>query len=382
MFLRFFLLQSLLLAICMWCGKRIAINKDIYRNAFIIILAFSLIEGLRWGRGIDYNIYVGVYDSFLIGDPYMTEAFLFDLLLTVMAYLNLPYQFLIIFSSFLLIICGMKWMMKYPEIMFFSVPWFYILTFSAENLFRWYIAAGFLLVAITEFLDEKRRKALVYTIISVGFHPMMALLAILFLVLSFKKNILIVPLGALCIYIGISVVWSTDFMRMLVPFANYVLSNSEKYSSHYGTDVESWLVGDVNEMGDVSTFRIFLDFILCVFLLFKGAKIAQKKRELMLYYNIMAMGLILSPAMKSIELCDRFNQIMLIFQCIIGGYCLKDSICSKKKKGFSLVLSLFIILILGQNTFKRLTPTNKYYTYYIWDANGKKNLSPHDLDTY
>ena len=135
-------------------------------------------------------------------------------------------------------------------------------------------------------------------------------------------------------------------------------------------------------MGDVSTFRIFLDFILCVFLLFKGAKIAQKKRELMLYYNIMAMGLILSPAMKSIELCDRFNQIMLIFQCIIGGYCLKDSICSKKKKGISLVLSLFIILILGQNTFKRLTPTNKYYTYYIWDANGKKNLSPHDLDTY
>ena len=123
-------------------------------------------------------------------------------------------------------------MMKYPEIMGFSVPWFYILTFSAENLFRWYIAAGFLLVAITEFLNEKRRKALVYTIISVGFHPMMALLAILFLVLSFKKNILIVPLGALCIYIGISVVWSTDFMRTLVPFANYVLSYSEKYSSH------------------------------------------------------------------------------------------------------------------------------------------------------
>ena len=61
--MQFFLLQNTLLVIFIivgfWCSKR----KNVYPIIVIAILLYTIIEGLRFGRGIDYNLYYDVYDQ-------------------------------------------------------------------------------------------------------------------------------------------------------------------------------------------------------------------------------------------------------------------------------------------------------------------------------
>ena len=86
--------------------------------------------------------------------------------------------------------------------------------------------------------------------------------------------------------------------------------------------------------------------------------------------------------MRVIELADRFNQLLMFFQCIIGAYCLfytfKDVYLRKKY----LFFSIFIISILAQKTYTYLTPNNKYYTLYIWNSGNIESLPIEYLDHY
>ena len=81
----------------------------------------------------------------------------------------------------------------------------------------------------------------------------------------------------------------------------------------------------------------------------------------------MLLGIISYPAFAPIELFDRFNQLFLFFQCLIGSYCIIYSIRNFSYRKYAL-LSLLTIIILGQGFYKRLTPSNKYFTYYIFNA--------------
>ena len=57
------LLFLLMLCILFFCGKEISKTGKIFsKGGIIAIVAFTLNEGLRYGRGIDYNVYGRNFD--------------------------------------------------------------------------------------------------------------------------------------------------------------------------------------------------------------------------------------------------------------------------------------------------------------------------------
>lgn len=365
----YFFLQFLLLLVGIYCGVKI--NKNNMKNVYVLIfiLTFTLIEGLRFGRGIDYNVYYYSFQTKDVFDVCKSNTILFDLLCFLLIKLGLPYQALIICSSSILAIAGTKLLIQYPKVLLLSLPWFYLQTFSAENLFRWYTAFSFILLGIPYLLKDKTYIYLVCCIIGVQFHIMMAIPAILFYIISKAKSSLLSPWVSILIYLFLSLVWSSSFMKNFISPINYLLSFWEHYTDVYGGNLSSWLDGSQHGLAEFSLIRQILDFCKNIFLIFLGYKLIQKTKykELVFYYNSMLLGIITYPAFAPIELFDRFNQLFLFFQCLIGSYCVIYSIRNFSYRKYAL-LSLLTIITLGQGFYKRLTPSNKYYTYYIFNA--------------
>lgn len=341
--------------------------KNVY--VLIFILTFTLIEGLRFGRGIDYNVYYYSFQTKDVFDVCKSNTILFDLLCFLLIKLGLPYQALIICSSSILAIAGTKLLIQYPKVLLLSLPWFYLQTFSAENLFRWYTAFSFLLLGIPYLLKDKTYIYLVCCIIGFQFHIMMAIPAILFYIISKAKSSLLSPWVSILIYLFLSLVWSSSFMKNFISPINYLLSFWEHYTEVYGGNLGSWLDGSQHGLAEFSIIRQILDLCKNIFLIFLGYNLIQKTKykELVFYYNSMLLGIITYPAFAPIELFDRFNQLFLFFQCLIGSYCVIYSVRNFSYRKYAL-LSLLTIITLGQGFYKRLTPSNKYYTYYIFNA--------------
>lgn len=365
----YFFLQFLLLLVSIYCGVKI--NKNNMKNVYVLIfiLTFTLIEGLRFGRGIDYNVYYYSFQTKDVFDVCKSNTILFDLLCFLLIKLGLPYQALIICSSSILAIAGTKLLIQYPKVLLLSLPWFYLQTFSAENLFRWYTAFSFLLLGIPYLLKDKTYIYLVCCIIGVQFHIMMAIPAILFYIISKAKSPLLSPWVSILIYLFLSLVWTSSFMKNFISPINYLLSFWEHYSDVYGGNLSSWLDGSQHGLAEFSIIRQVLDLCKNIFLIFLGYNLIQKTKykELVFYYNSMLLGIITYPAFAPIELFDRFNQLFLFFQCLIGSYCVIHSVRNFSYRKYAL-LSLLTIITLGQGFYKRLTPSNKYYTYYIFNA--------------
>lgn len=365
----YFFLQFLLLLVSIYCGVKI--NKNNMKNVYVLIfiLTFTLIEGLRFGRGIDYNVYYYSFQTKDVFDVCKSNTILFDLLCFLLIKLGLPYQALIICSSSILAIAGTKLLIQYPKVLLLSLPWFYFQTFSAENLFRWYTAFSFLLLGIPYLLKDKTYIYLGCCIIGVQFHIMMAIPAILFYIISKAKSSLLSPWVSILIYLFLSLVWSSSFMKNFISPINYLLSFWEHYSDVYGGNLSSWLDGSQHGLAEFSIIRQILDLCKNIFLIFLGYKLIQKTKykELVFYYNSMLLGIISYPAFAPIELFDRFNQLFLFFQCLIGSYGVIYSVRNFSYRKYAL-LSLLTIITLGQGFYKRLTPSNKYYTYYIFNA--------------
>ena len=365
----YFFLQFLLLLVSIYCGVKI--NKNNMKNVYVLIfiLTFTLIEGLRFGRGIDYNVYYYSFQTKDVFDVCKSNTILFDLLCFLLIKLGLPYQALIICSSSILAIAGTKLLIQYPKVLLLSLPWFYFQTFSAENLFRWYTAFSFLLLGIPYLLKDKTYIYLGCCIIGVQFHIMMAIPAILFYIISKAKSSLLSPWVSILIYLFLSLVWSSSFMKNFISPINYLLSFWEHYSDVYGGNLSSWLDGSQHGLAEFSIIRQVLDLCKNIFLIFLGYKLIQKTKykELVFYYNSMLLGIISYPAFAPIELFDRFNQLFLFFQCLIGSYGVIYSVRNFSYRKYVL-LSLLTIITLRQGFYKRLTPSNKYYTYYIFNA--------------
>ena len=73
-------LQYLLLIFAIFAGYNISKNKHSKIWSIILIVLFTFVEGSRFGRGIDYNVYADAWVWEYAQPPLIFETFLFRLL--------------------------------------------------------------------------------------------------------------------------------------------------------------------------------------------------------------------------------------------------------------------------------------------------------------
>lgn len=121
-----------------------------------------------------------------------------------------------------------------------------------------------------------------------------------FFIISRIKQILLPPWIAIGLYFILAVVWSNDFMLNFSNLVNILFSTSERFSM-YAMDADSWLTGANREQTIIPFTTHIRLFCTYTYLLFVGKKVVIEKPQLLLFYNILCVGIILFPVMQPIN---------------------------------------------------------------------------------
>lgn len=376
--MQFFLLQNTLLVIFIivgfWCSKR----KNVYPIIVIAILLYTIIEGLRFGRGIDYNLYYDVYDQIENSSLETNHEVLFISLCRLLIFLGIPYQGFILLCSFILITCGVSFLKKHSEVLLYSLPLFFSVSLLAENLIRWFLGFSFVLLALSALSEGHNIKFVIWSVLGGCFHYGLFFVIIPFFIISRIKQILLPPWIAIGLYFILAVVWSNDFMLNFSNLVNILFSTSERFSM-YAMDADSWLMGANREQTIIPFTTHIRLFCTYTYLLFVGKKVVIEKPQLLLFYNILCVGIILFPVMQPIELFFRINYLFMFFQILIAAYCFYFTFSQKKRINIGLRCLGFLVLLFYINNIEgKFLISDPYKTMYIWDAGNLKSL-PIDL---
>lgn len=144
-------------------------------------------------------------------------------------------------------------------------------------------------------------------------------------------------------------------------------------------DADSWLTGANREQTIIPFTTHIRLFCTYTYLLFVGKKVVIEKPQLLLFYNILCVGIILFPVMQPIELFFRINYLFMFFQILIAAYCFYFTFSQKKRINIGLRCLGFLVLLFYINNIEgKFLISDPYKTMYIWDAGNLKSL-PIDL---
>lgn len=370
----FFLLYNFMLVSLSIIGQQINLHKKHYwAYMSIAILIFSLTEGLRWGRGTDFNNYYLAYQE--ISKYKFNTDFepFFTFLVLACNYLSLDYQSFVFLLSFILILSATIFLQNHKDYLIYSLPLLAFYLFLAENLMRWFLAFSFILISLY-YLE--RKKYLLYIAVSIlAFLTHYAsIIPIIFIFIIFHiKKIIFPPLVALSIFCILLLTFKPNSMAFIAELIQQI-QIANRFSG-YQQDAESWFTGENLDMG-----RLSLSYILnCIYTIVVGYKVFHHttKRNEIYIYNLALIGSILAPALNQIELFMRINFLFYIFQFYIIAHCFYHVLNKKKKISWPYKLFTWIVLL----NFIKMTVISMPFKespdslLFIWDSNGKSMIN-------
>ncbi len=362
--LTFFLLRVLVVCITLICCFQY--SKDTSKKVFLFapILVISLNEGLRFGRGIDYNVYYFTYRDIISGFDVRANEPLFIALCKFNDFLGFPYQGLVYLMSLILIVSGVLYLRNHKSVILLALPLFMVFTFDAENLMRWFTAFSFLLIGVSYLEQDKVKKYILFVIIAFLFHSGIVVVAPIFFALHYVKKPLLNPLLSCGIYLFIYFFFKTRFMLNFVQYMN-VFSGMTQFSG-YVENADEWLTGTANFVAQKLNIGVV---IMDLFIIIIGYKVLKYKPQLTYLYNLCLLGTVLSPALYQIEILYRICLLFKLFQFLIIAYAVYFFINLRRSSIVYVVLTWIIILnLIRIHVFNILIEPYTSNSYlYVWD---------------
>lgn len=359
------------------------------------ILVFTLNEGLRFGRWIDYNNYYFFYQQALqLNQSRFTELFFVGICRTINA-LGGTYQVLILLMSFMHILGGVLFLRRYRSIAPYALPLYAFFSYSyAENLVRWYFGFSFVLIGLYYLFSEDEQKKkhnillyLLFSIIGMNIHFGMFIIFPFFLIIIHFKKPLLPPVATVSIYVALVLFFRMEFMQPLIDVANLYGDILGGRFESYAENADRWLTAGALGLEKTNSYRGFLltsIFIICVVV---GYTIRPYFGTKYIYaYNSFIFGLLLNPIAERTEMLSRFDQLFILFVFVIIGYIIKYVLFEIIK--INMYVRIFILIILighfaytGYRSYSRKTDQ----LLYVWDKNGREyldNMQVYFLDMY
>lgn len=349
-------------------------KKPVTLKSFIpIIIAYTLYAGLRWGRGIDYNIYYWVYKGIVEGGGREDNEPLFELLVKIFGLMGLEWKHFVLFMSFFLAIASCTFLRLFKKGLVLIVPFWFLSINDAENLQRWYLAFSFILIGIPHLINENVKKFLIFALL--GFLVHYGIVLVLFPLVAIwhfsQKGILSPWISTVLYFLGFFL-FSPDMMGIFTDFVANV-DIGTRFAS-YQTDAEGWLTGS-NKDYLYRTANI-LNIIPSLFLIFVGHSYIQQKKDdrlLVTLYHWTMFGVIFLPIALQIELlrriCSPFTIMQYVFLAIIS-YDILVSKIKVKTMVYYICLCVFVYYAIKLVVVYPLS-VDKKLTYYIWDSEGR-----------
>lgn len=349
-------------------------KKPVTLKSFIpIIVAYTLYAGLRWGRGVDYNIYYWVYKGIVEGGGREDNEPLFELLVKIFGLMGLEWKHFVLFMSFFLAIASCTFLRLFKKGLVLIVPFWFLSINDAENLQRWYLAFSFILIGVPHLINENVKKFLIFALLGflVHYGIVLVLLPLVGIWYFSQKGILSPWISTALYFLGMFL-FSTDMMLIFTDFVANV-DIGTRFAS-YQDDAEGWLTGD-NKDYLYRTANI-LNIIPSLFLIFVGHSYIQQKKDdrlLVTLYHWTMFGVIFLPIALQIELlrriCSPFTIMQYVFLAIIS-YDILVSKIKVKTMVYYICLCVFVYYAIKLVVVYPLS-VDKKLTYYIWDSEGR-----------
>lgn len=367
----YFFLEILMLFVLYKAGLKLKRNYRITSLVgFSAIFIYSFVIGMRFGRGIDYNVYWGIYDDVSKGLTY-EKGLTFSYICKFMNFLNLPYQVLIVIMSITFIVGVLLLMKNYRDVVPYALPLFVLFSqLYVENMVRWYFAYSFLLIGVAYLLRYGilNKAFLFFSIIACLLHIAIIPIPIIFCLLFLLKKPILSPVISIPLFFVIYLGFNTNYMSDIVKTVQTLTLFSDSAYGHYVDDADYWLTGGflgLEKSGNIGFSNLFFLMLLVYY----GYKIAlNKSKQFVFAYNAFLFGLFLYPISLLIELVERYDMTFFFFRAIILSYILFYSKEAFKRQ-YSLFRPILLMILLWTNSYMLTSPfihSEKYFMF-VWD---------------
>lgn len=348
-------------------------NTKYWKYSIFPIIVFSLIEGLRYGRGVDYLGYLVNYIQAL--NPVVDYEPLFMILNKSMALCGFPYPIAFcIYSS--IWIFGLLFLCKdFRYIAYLCIPFGLIASIpSMENLIRQFTSLGFVMVSISYLINHKYRLSILFAIISYGFHLSSVIVTLLiFMIFILKHNNIFKLKYILVLYLYFMLIFKIEYIDNIIYYVlSFVNIGGLKFSS-YIENADKWFTSeallDVKKSlsGNIALFLFDVTLFVMGEMAIKKCKNEKLQGKLSVIYNLFVIGAIGMQAVGQLEIVRRFFRPLYMLWFIIAAHILYEyPIYLKHKKKIinigGLILWGYIIVILFLK-YIIFTPSQMF----IWD---------------
>lgn len=375
------LLQIATVLTLLICGYLISKEKKISSKKFwtiaaVAIIIYTITQGLRWGRGVDYWWYLesasGIYRD--KDEQQMAEEPLFFLLITIFRTKIIPPYFLFVVQSFLLIYSYIKVVRNFPKTAVWSFPlFFFIFGVYGITMVRQDLALSLVLLALSSYLNNQKKWMWIMLALSplIHFSAFIAILpfaAIVLMPYSYKRWH---GLSFLSIYILIIMFWNPSWFQAI---ANLLTQSdlgtesvrAEAYVNN-ASDVltlqGALIVSDTTKQ---SIFFKISDYLCCSITILLGYESLKYNKKLKVPYIFTLVAIYLNQMGAGMEIWDRIMSWFLYMMPIILSLAILEA---KKINKYVFVFVFLCVLYKYYFYFiKNIGTIPSWGCAFVWDA--------------
>lgn len=355
-------------------------EKSIYKRnywtyAIFPIIAFSLIEGLRYARGVDYIGYVYTYLQSL--DPKVENEPLFMLLNKGMLLMDFPYCIAFVVYSLFWIIGVLHLCENFRYLLCWCIPFALIASIpSMENLVRQFVSLSFVMISLSFLLKEKYAMSCFWAVVSFGFHlSSVIVVVIMYIVYIIGKNDCFKLKSLIIVYLFFFLVFDVSFLDTLMLNVLPLLDLGDLKFSGYIENADKWFTSSAvredyirSVWGNIALFLFDFSLIIMGRKSIQKEKKAKRKKALITIYNLFVIGAIGMQAVMGLEIVRRFFRPLYMLWFVVAANILYRYPLQKKLNskwaivGDYIILSYILCVLFGK--YILFTPSQMF----IWDS--------------
>lgn len=313
-------------------GRNVSENKRLnplkgkiyWKYSLLPFLLYTLIEGLRYGRGRDYLWYKYQYENIL--SPVVDQEFLFTQISRIFHFIEIPYWGLFMLYAFTWIFCSSVLFSKIPHIAKWGIPLFFLATVGGmESMIRQFFALSFLLPTLYYIPQKKWKPCIILCFISIFIHSASLITIVLYIgiFLIFKREIKLwisIPL-----YLFFCYVWDISNIGFIADILSLVNLGGNKLAS-YTENADHWFSADAINIEEYArgAFAKFAAtcFELSIFVLgyLSIKKDKYKDIHTIFFYNLFVIGAISYQAVFLFEILRRIFDPLFITWALVTAH--------------------------------------------------------------
>lgn len=354
--------------------KQKTINRNVLLWGLVLIIAFVIIIGMRYGWGVDYISY-----KYWIDNPKEDENISFAKINSILSLIGFEYAEKFMFYALCMAVGGLAFLRTFHYNKYMIAFFLPAMFDSATTFIRQGFALSIFYFSIYYMWRKKHIIGVLLLLLCIGVHTGLLstiIFPFLFLFLHkwYKKPFPILLTIPIYIIITISVDYVNNFFATNFTSAFTFLQYFGKFES-YSENSDYWFGGDgVNEIYTQSIATMLMTLIFEASIIYLGAKSLKQKynKRVCIYYNTAVIGMFIMRIGYYLEIIRRVGQLSMAFYFVPLGYAFsvflkRRTLAAMSRQERIIAISaicccvIFLLLFYGRTIL--LSPEKKF----IWN---------------